>query len=174
MFFVTHNIFEVYQSVSPPKASQVDWKITRKVLGRPGFWYWPCRVTLSMALFLSAAPYCCTRVWDWGHEILGFTSQSIIHLCEPCSKNRHDSSRSLKNHVTSWHVHLTFIKKEKYRKESIWHSLRMRVRSQPNLLYGLPEAELEKTGLCYSLSPTSGTFQTALQPQFGMPIKGRQ
>lgn len=49
----------------------------------------------------------------------------------------------------------------------------MRVRSKPNLPYGLPEAELEKTSLCYSFSPTLSTFQTALQPQFGMPLKGR-
>ena len=131
---------------------------------------------LSRVLFLSASLCCCIRAWDrWGPRALSlalgsyeFVSQSKSHLCEPCGKNGHDSSCSLKHHFNSWHEHLTFLRMEKYRKENIGYSLRVRVRSEPKLPYGLTEAEEEKTSLGYSFSPALSAFQTAWQPWCGM------
>lgn len=109
----------------------------QEALGKPGFCCRPC----SCAPGPDALPLCSSlllvRGWNrWGMRpwlalrAYGFISQSTIHLCEPLGKNGRDSSCSLKNHFNSWHKHLTFLKMEKYREESMRASLRVREGSQ--------------------------------------------
>lgn len=167
---MSHDTLKVYQLVASSKASQIELKITRKVCGRLGFWFWPCQLWswvghCSFLLhFAVALGFGIGGPWGSCLALRAYEFKRAKSTCEPCGKNGHDDSCSLKDHFNSWHVYLTFFKMEKYRKESIWYSHSVRVRSEPDLPYGLPEAEQEKTRLCSSFSPPSSTFQRDLQP----------